>query len=143
MSEQNMKIIRQVIEEVWNRSSDSAVGELVAGGYVGHGAAGEGDTRGSEGYRQYFQQQRAAFPDIHYRIEDLVAAGDKVAARWTAAATHLGAFQGIPPTARKGNVSGISIFRIANGQIAECWTNYDALGLLQQLGLVPAPRVGE
>jgi predicted ester cyclase len=54
---------------------------------------------------------------------------------WTAQATHLGEFQGIPPSGQPGIVSGISIFRLANGSIVECWTNYDALGLLQQLGV--------
>jgi steroid delta-isomerase-like uncharacterized protein len=137
MSEQNKMIVSRVIENVWNQGDYSVVGELVARDYVGHSYLAEGETHGNEGYQQYFQEQRAAFADIHYTVEDQVAEGDRVATRWTARATHTGEFQGMPATARKGRVEGISIFRVANGCIVECWTNYDSLGLIQQLGLLP------
>jgi steroid delta-isomerase-like uncharacterized protein len=137
MSEQNKMIVSRVIENVWNQGDYSVVGELVARDYVGHSSLADGETHGPEGYQQYFQEQRAAFADIRYTVEDQVAEGDRVATRWTARATHTGEFQGMPATARKGRVEGISIFRVANGCIVECWTNYDSLGLIQQLGLLP------
>jgi steroid delta-isomerase-like uncharacterized protein len=137
MSEMNKMIVRRVIEYVWNQADYSVVGELIARDYVGHSSVVEGETHGPEGFQQYFQEQRRAFADIHYTVEDLVVEGDRVAARWTARATHTGEFQGMPATARNGRVDGISIFRVANGCIVECWTNYDSLGLIQQLGLLP------
>jgi steroid delta-isomerase-like uncharacterized protein len=137
MTEQNKVIVRRVIEEVWNQADLNVVGELVARDYVGHAPLAEGETHGPEGFQQYFQEQREAFADIHYTVEDQVAEGDRVATRWSARATHTGEFQGMPATARKGRVDGITIFRVANGCIVECWTNYDSLGLIQQLGLLP------
>jgi steroid delta-isomerase-like uncharacterized protein len=140
MSEQNKILVRRIIDEVWNRGSDFPVSALIAKDYVGHSSLAEGETHGPEGYWQYFNAQRQAFPDIHYTVEDQITEGNRVVTRWTARATHLGEFQGVPPTARMGMVTGISIFHISNGNIVECWTSYDALGLLQQLGVMPAPR---
>jgi len=81
----------------------------------------------------------AAMPDYNVSIDDLIAEGDRVAARFTMRGTHTGAdFLGLPASGRKINVTGISIFRIADGKIAEHWANEDALGLLQQLGAMPA-----
>lgn len=138
MTEQNKKIVRRVIDEVWNRGEYSILEELIARDFVGHSSSIESETHGPEGYQQFFADQRDAFADIHYTVEEQVAEGDLVATRWTARATHTGEFQGIPPNGHKGTIEGISIFRIANSFIVECWTNYDALGLLQQLGQMPA-----
>jgi steroid delta-isomerase-like uncharacterized protein len=138
MTEQNKNIVRRVIDEVWNRGEYSVLGELIARDYVGHSSSIESETHGPQGYQQYFADQREAFADIHYTVDVQVAEGDLVATRWTARATHTGEFQGIPAKGHKGTIEGISIFRIANSCIVECWTNYDALGLFQQLGLMPA-----
>jgi predicted ester cyclase len=83
---------------------------------------------------------RGAFPDIAHTIEDQVAEGDKVVTRLRAHATHKGELMGIPPTGEEVTIEGISIWRIANGKIKECWVNYDALGLLQQLGAIPVQK---
>ena len=80
----------------------------------------------------------AAFPDIQYTLEDLLAEGDRVVARFTARGTQRGVFQGIPATGRAAAVSGIAIYRLAGGKIVEQWLEYDQLGLLQQLGVLPA-----
>ncbi|HEY6410245.1 MAG TPA: ester cyclase, partial [Ktedonobacteraceae bacterium] len=71
-------------------------------------------------------------------IEDLVAEGDKVVTRWTWRGTNQGEFQGMPPTGKEVAGSGISIHRIAEVKIAEAWVNFDTLGMLQQLGMIPA-----
>jgi steroid delta-isomerase-like uncharacterized protein len=81
---------------------------------------------------------RTGFPDIQVSIEDLVAEGKKVVAHWTWCGTNQGEFQGIPPTGKQVTGSGISIQRIADGKIAEAWVNFDTLGMLQQLGVIPA-----
>ena len=91
------------------------------------------------GHRQYSEVMLTAFPDLERRIDDLVAEGDKVVARWSAAGTHTGDFQGIPPSGNTATSSGITIFRIADGRIVEEWSESDSLGLLQQVGAIPVP----
>ncbi len=83
-----------------------------------------------------------AFPDSQLPVEDQIAEGDKVVTRWTCRATHTGEFQGMPPTGKYTTMTGTTIFRIANGKLVEGWTNADMLGLLQQLGAIPAPEQG-
>ena len=138
MSEQNKVLVRRTIEEVYNLGNLAVVDELVASDFVIHSASDE--IHGAEGAKQYVTMLRAAFPDIHITVEDQFAEGDRVATRWTAQATHTGTFQGIPPTGRQARVSAIDIDRIADGKVVECWTRIDELGLLQQLGVLPAPE---
>ena len=92
----------------------------------------------ADGHRQYSEVMNTAFPDLERTIEDLVAHGDKVVARWTATGTHTGDFMGIPPSRQVATSSGITIFRIADGRIVEEWSESDMLGLLQQVGAIPA-----
>ncbi len=81
----------------------------------------------------------AAFPDLHTDTEELIAEGDKVVQRFTVSGTDKGGFMGAPPTGKHYKVTGISIFRIANGKIVEHWGVFDQAGVLQQLGLMPGP----
>ena len=83
---------------------------------------------------------RSAFPDVHMQIEDQIAEGDRVATRWVASGTHEGDLMGINPTGNRVTVAGMTIDRIADGQIAETWDNYDALGMMQQVGAIPSPE---
>ncbi len=85
---------------------------------------------------------RSAFPDLQATVEDQVAEGDKVASRFTFRGTHRGELAGIPPTGNQVEVTGIVISRIEGGKGAEDWSNYDALGMMQQLGVVPPPGQG-
>lgn len=82
---------------------------------------------------------RTAFPDLYGTIEDLIAEGDKVVTRITYRGTHQGEFMGIPPTGRPVTMTFTGINRIAGGKIAEGWVNFDALGMMQQLGVIPTP----
>ena len=140
MSHQNATLLRRAVEEIWNRGDYAAIDELIAVDYLGHASTPGDETHGREGYTRFYTSLREAFPDIAFAIEDQIVDGDRVVTRWTAHATHTGEFLGIPPTGRQGSVTGITIDRIANGMIVECWTNADELGLLHQLGVVPAPR---
>ena len=81
----------------------------------------------------------AAFPDIQYTVEALLAEGDKVVVRWTARGTHTGELMGIPPTGKQVTVTGVNIGRVANGRIVEEWGEFDMMGMMQQLGVVPTP----
>ncbi len=80
---------------------------------------------------------RNAFPDITYTIEDLIAEGDKVVARWSAQGTHRGDFMGIPPTNKQVRFSEIEIIRVVDGKAVEEWEELDRLGLMTQLGVIP------
>ena len=80
-----------------------------------------------------------AFPDLHFTVEDLIAEGDKVVARLTASGAQQGVFMGISPTGKRTTVTAIDIIRIAGGKFVEHWLEMDTLGLLHQLGVVPAP----
>ncbi len=81
---------------------------------------------------------RRAFPDTQFVIDEQIAEGDRVMTRWTAHGTHKGEFPGIPVTGRKAEVSGVQVDRFVNGKIVETWSVFDQLGLMQQLGAVPA-----
>jgi predicted ester cyclase len=79
-----------------------------------------------------------AMPDMRFTIEELLADGDIVVARFTIHGTHTGAFQGLPTTGAAATASGIAIYRLAGGKIVEQWLEYDRLGMLQQIGVIPA-----
>jgi steroid delta-isomerase-like uncharacterized protein len=136
MSEQNKALVRRVIEEVYNRGNLALVDELSTSDLVIHLTSQE--IRGREGAKEYVAALRAAFPDLHMTIEDQIAEGDRVVTRWTARATHRGEFQGISPTGRQVRVAGTDIDRIADGKAVECWSHVDELGIMQQLGTIPA-----
>ena len=80
----------------------------------------------------------AAFPDISFTVEDMIAEGDKVVTRWTMNATHKGQFGGIPPTGKRVSITGVDISRIVTGKFVESWMYSDRVGLMQQLGVMPS-----
>ena len=110
--------------------------ELHAPDIVYHGGAGE-EIHGIGDFKKECEEWLSAFPDLHYTIDDMVVEGDKVAIRHTSTGTHTGEIKGIPPTNKKVAMCEIEIDRVAGGKIAEVWTRYDTLGLMQQLGLAP------
>jgi steroid delta-isomerase-like uncharacterized protein len=138
MSEQNKTIARQVFEDIQSQRNIALIDKIVAGDYVGYTPPAV--IHGPEGAKRFEAMLHEAFPDYRVTVEDQVAEGDKVATRWTARGTHKGQFQGMPPTGKQITMSGMTIFRIANGKLVEGWNNPDLLGLLQQLGLVPVPE---
>jgi steroid delta-isomerase-like uncharacterized protein len=139
MNEGNLEIARRVIEEVFNRGKLDAADELMAPGAPSHDPAQMEDLRGPEGLKEGVSGYRAAFPDIHIRVEEQFGDGPFVATRWSATGTHEGALMGVEPTGKQATVTGITIDRIENGMIVESWTNWDTLGLMMQLGAVPMP----
>ena len=138
MSEANRTMVRRAVEEVWNRANFAVIDEFVASDIVIHMSTPGDDIHGAAGIRQFYSALHAAFPDIHFTIDDQVAEGDRVVTRWTAQATHQGEFQGIPPTGKRVRMTGIDIDRIVDGKTVECWPVADELGLLRQLGALPA-----
>ena len=131
--EENKAIFRRIVEEGFNKGNLAIVDELVATNHVNH----TDNVHGPEEYKQFITMYRTAFPDLHMTIEDQIAEGDKVVNRWTSRGTHKGDLMGIPPTGKQVTVMGIYVARIAGSKIVEEWGNFDALGMLQQLGVVP------
>jgi predicted ester cyclase len=146
MSSDNVALIRRWFEEVWNKGRIEAIDEMCWPNAIGHGQAQHKLDIGLNEFRHLARDLRTAFPDIHITIHETLAQGDKVVARWSATLTHTGPFLGIAPTGRKAEVTGTSIQRIVDGKIAEGWDNWDQLGLLVQIGAVPAaqfvPEIG-
>lgn len=93
--------------------------------------------KGPEGARQLVGLYRTAFPDLRFTIDDEIVEGDKIVQLWTARGTHNGSLMGIPPTGKPAVITGITVVRVANGKITEDWANFDTLGMLQQLGVIP------
>jgi len=132
-TEDNKAIYRRIIEEVFNKGDLAVLDEIVATDHVNH----SDNLHGPEEYKQFVTMYRTAFPDLHMAMEDQIAEGDKVLNRFTSTGTHQGDLMGIPPTGRQVIVTAIYIARIADGKIAEEWGNFDALGMLQQIGVIP------
>lgn len=140
MSNQQYKtIVRRVDTEAFSASGDlSVLDEFVAADVVNH-TAPLNMQHGRENLRQLAQLWRAAFPDLQVTVDDVLADGDLVVVAWTGGGTHLGDLFGIPPTGKRGVMSGIEFNRVQDGRIVERWGNNDQLGLFVQLGLAPAP----
>ena len=136
-TEDKKAIVRRLIEEGLNQRNLAIFDELYAPDFVYH--LGSTTIQGREHYKQFISRNFTALPDLRFTIEDQVAGADEVVTRWTWRGTHQGPFQDIPPTGKHVMVKGIGINRFANGKIVENWTNMDALGLRQQLGVVPTP----
>ena len=129
-------LVRGFVDEVISRGDLDLTDRLLASDYA-YNAPGM-EVRGPEGISQVFRTLRGAFPDWSETVEDLVAEGDRVVFRVTGRPTHRGEFMGIPPTGKRATVTGIVIFRLQDSRISEAWVNVDTLGMLQQLGVIPA-----
>jgi steroid delta-isomerase-like uncharacterized protein len=140
-TEQNKALVRRFFEEVTNQRNVAVADELFVTDYVHHDPTLPPELqRGLDNYKQVNAMFLAAFPDLHGTIEDLIAEENKVATRLTWCGTHKGELMGIPPTGKQVTMTMIAIHRIANGKIAEGWVNFDALGMMQQLGVIPTPE---
>ncbi|HEV7220122.1 MAG TPA: ester cyclase [Terriglobales bacterium] len=136
----NAQFIHRWFDEVWNKGRMEAIDELCRPDAIGHGQAQHKVDIGLVEFKQFARDLRTAFPDIRITIHETLAQGDKVVARWSAKMTHSGSFLGFAPTGREAQITGTSIQRIVDGKIAEGWDNWDQLGLLVQIGAVPAAQ---
>ncbi len=136
-AEENKALYRRLLEALSGR--DLAAAEaLVAPDAVNHTPL-PGEPPGAEGFRYRTGMMLAAFPDLRFTAEDIVAEGDKVAGRGAMAGTNTGSFAGMPPTGKRVEVGYIDILRVAAGRFVEHWAQLDQLGLMQQLGALPPP----
>jgi steroid delta-isomerase-like uncharacterized protein len=141
MSEENKVLTRRswvIVSEGDLDTLEDALAEVYAEDIVVHEP--DEDVRGVEGLKQFVTMIRSAIPDLHITLEDDIAEGDKVVSRWSAQGTHQGELMGIAPTGNQVIITGITIHRIEEGKIVEEWENWDALGLMQQIGAIPSPE---
>jgi steroid delta-isomerase-like uncharacterized protein len=130
-AEVNKTLVRREQQELWNHTGDlDAAEELFAADQA-------------EAAKQQAAHFRRGFPDVVSTIEDLIAEGDKVVARWRSRATHQGEYMGTPASGKQVQFTGISFYRIEEGKIAESWTVEDQLGLMGQIGAIPEPGQSE
>jgi len=137
MSENNKAVVRRLFEELWNKGNLSVADQLFTPNYTHHDSSSPDFGHGPESERQRATLYRTAFPDLRLTIEDLIAEGDTVMARWTCHGTHKGELNGIAPTGKPFTISGVTSARLLNGKLAEGYVNWDALGMMQQIGVVP------
>ena len=135
MLDKNKNLIHRYYADLWNRWDDVAVDTIIAPDIQFRGSLGV-TVSGRDGFRGYVAQVRAAFPDFHNQIDELLAEGDGVMARLTYSGTHLGELYGAVPTGKRVEYGGIAFFRIFEGQITSGLVYGDTIGLMRQIGAV-------
>jgi predicted ester cyclase len=142
MSEENKAVLRRFYDEFFNGGNLDIADEIIAPDcplYFGNMFMGTGP----EAFKQTRAMMYAGFPDLHLTIEEMVAEGEKVAERLSARGTHEGEFMDVSPTGKRAEWQGQAIFHISEGKVLECRGMPDMLGLMQQIGAVPAPEQSE
>jgi len=138
MPADNKALVRRLYEEVWNNRKLELISEIISPSHALQAPNVAGSAVGPEAYKRQVLRFLEGYPDLHWTIEDTIAEEDKVVACWTISGTQKGEYLGIPATNKKVSVDGITIHHVANGKIMDSYSNWDALGMMQQLGVVPA-----
>ena len=137
---ENKAQFRRIYEEMFNKGNLEIADELIAPDFLNHENPPGMNSRGPESACKVVMMLRNAFPDVHYTIEEMVAEGDMVSCRLIMNGTHQGSFMGIAPTGRSVRQQAqIHLVRFRNGKAIEHWAVRDDLGLMRQLGVIPAP----
>lgn len=130
----NEELVRRFFEEVWNRKNDSVIDELIAEDSLCYGLPDpDAVVRGREAFREIVRSFCGAFPDLHITLEDVISAGDRVAARWVATGTHLGDQLGFPASGKAVTLAGATIGIVRDSQIREGWNLMDMGHLFESL----------
>jgi steroid delta-isomerase-like uncharacterized protein len=140
MSEGNKDLCRRYIEEVWNNRNFAAIDELFGANFIEHDPSSPDFGRGPESVKKRVNYYVTAFPDTRFNIEDLLIDGDRCVIRWSVRGTQRGELRGIPPTGKQVVLTGTTTVRIAGGKFVEAYSNWDALGMMQQLGVAEKQR---
>jgi steroid delta-isomerase-like uncharacterized protein len=138
-TEQNKALMRRFVEEIFNRGNLNRLEEFMAPNFVEHEELPPGVPRDREGVKQLTLTLRSAFPDFKATIDDAIAEGDKLVVRQTWTGTHKGDFMGVPPSGKKVSFGVIDILQFSDGKILAHWGMIDNMGLMQQIGAIPAP----
>jgi steroid delta-isomerase-like uncharacterized protein len=131
----NKQIAQRFMEECWNKGNLKAISEYLSANCRYHDPAFPHLTSGADNIRNHIENCRRGFPDMKITIEDTVSEGNEVVHHWTVTGTHKGHFLGVAPTNKKATVSGTSIFRIEKSKIAEQWSDWNLMTLMEQLGI--------
>ncbi len=137
-SEQNKALVRRLFGELFNKGDFSKIPEIFAPSWVNMDP-GVPPMMGLEGARQLVSMFRSGFPDMNLKVNEIMADADMVASSFIFSGTQTGEVMGMPPTGKKVKVEGIGIFRISDGKLIQNHVIFDKFGLLEQLGVIPAP----
>jgi steroid delta-isomerase-like uncharacterized protein len=137
MPGKNEVVVRRLMDDVWSKGNLKLIDELLTTDYVDNDPVNR--TRGLDGVRDVVRKYRSAFPDCKLTIDEMFSVGDRVVVRWHYNGTHQNTLEGIPATGRHVTGPGLSIHRFSGDRIQESYTNWDALGMMQQLGVVTLP----
>ncbi len=135
-ADENKKLIHTFYTRLWNRWDMACVPEILSEDISFRGSLGD-EKRGHRGFIDYVEFIRAAFPDFHNTVEELIAEGDTVVARLTYRGTHAGPLFGVPASGNRIEYAGVAIFRIDGGKIADVWVLGDRHALIGQLERTP------
>lgn len=133
--ERNKDVVRRFVAEIFVAGRPEAVDELVADDFVPHSWPSTGDPRGD--LKRAIDRVGEGLKDPEFTVEDLIAEGDRVAARLTTSATHVGEFMGMAATGKRYTIEEIHIFRLRDGLVIEHWHQFNQLALMKQLGVSP------
>ena len=136
MSEENKQLLRRWFEEVWNNGRADAIDEMFDEKGIAHGLADDPSQpiTGPREFRPFHTLFRDAFPNMIIVVEDMIAEGDKVAARCSVRGKHEGEFMGRAATQSPVEFTGMTIVRIDKGKIVEAWNNFDFMTMYKQVG---------
>ena len=138
MPTDNKSIVRRMYEEVWNKRTVEVAKELIAPSHAVQLFDAADSGVGPGAYVQNVVQFVRAFPDLKFKVLDMVAEDERVVALWNISGTHKGEFRGVAPTGRKVSVDGITISQLAEGKIMDSYVSLDLWSMMQQLGAIPA-----
>jgi predicted ester cyclase len=138
--EANKALVARQFDEIWNHASWDTAEELFAPEYVNHDPYNPEQGTGPEGFRERVEGYRSVLHGFDLRILHQVAEGDMVETHWSLAGSHGGPLEGVAPTGKQLYVEGQLLSRITDGKFVEEWVNWDILGLLREIGAVPAPQ---
>jgi predicted ester cyclase len=141
-AEENKAVVRRFFEELLSTDNLAMADEILSPGFRFY-FAGSPDPMDLESYKEFLMARRAAFPDRRFVVEDMIAEGDKVSARFTMRGTHKGELRGIAPTGREVTMTGIDMIRLSEGKMVEDRVEVDQLGMMQQLGAIASPQHAE
>jgi len=139
-AQDNKALVRRYFEDAWNKHNPAVVDEIYAADFVDRSPDIPGIAHTRDGLKQFMGVYLRAFPDGNITVEEQLVEGDRVVTRWSGRGTQTGEFMEMPPSAKKVAITGVQIDRFLGGKIVEEWTLFDQLGMLQQLGVVPATR---
>jgi steroid delta-isomerase-like uncharacterized protein len=132
------ELYRRWIDEAWTKGNVDVLDDMHTPDFFDHSEL-PGVSPDTAGMKQFIAGLHAAFPDLAITIEDMVAEGDRLVGRWVMTGTNTGSFNGMPVTGRPVTLSGFDLLRVEGDRFAEVWGVADIAGMLQQLGVMPAP----